>query len=201
MKHMLLACIALLLVPLFSGCCSCGSYAEPYGSAPCAANYSGCLPATTSSPVYEEASGNCSKCQADNTFSLPPLDTGVQSYSAQPAYSQPVYGQPIYGQPTYGPEVVGPQFVPEDSQWSPQVSPGVPGSPTPVAPASPYSVNGNNVLLPPAPIPAINTGSTVVPPPAPYAAAQPGASAGPMVPQVPPPPAEPISQMRFRTYR
>ncbi len=198
MKHMLLACSALFLVPLFSGCCSCGTYTDPCASYSGGTNYSACLPAATSNPIQHGSSGGCSNCQADNTFSLPPLDSGVPAYSATPAY-----GQPIYGQPTYGPEIVGPQqYVPEDGQWTPQVTPAAPGSPTPVAPASPYSVNGNNVLMPPAPIPAINTGSNVIPTPNPYSAvSQPGAAAGPMVPQVPPPPPEPVTQMRFRQYR
>ncbi len=211
MKHMLLACSALFLVPLLSGCCSCGGggYVNPCATTPCAADYSGCLPATAGSPVnYGATSGGCSNCQADNSFSLPPLDSGVPAYSSTPAY-----GQPIYGQPTYGPEVVvGQQYLPPDGQpvegqYVPQAAPPVSGSPTPIAPASPYSVNGTNVLMPPAPIPSINSvnnGSTVIPSPAPYSTVpqpQPGANSGPMVPMVPPPPAEPISQMRFRTYR
>ena len=200
MKHLLLACSALFLVPLLSGCCSCGCNTDPcnspYGGSYSSANYSGCLPAATGTPVNTAASGGCSNCQADNSFSLPPLDSEVQSYSATPTY-----GQPIYGQPTYGPEVVGPQFLPADAQWAPQAAPPVPGSPTPVAPASPYSVNGSNVLMPPAPIPAVNT--TVIPSPNPYSPAsqsQPSISSGPMVPPTPPPPpAPPISQMQFRT--
>ena len=200
MKHMLLACSALFLVPLLSGCCSCGCYSDPcsspYGASYSSANYSGCLPAAAGAPISSGASGGCSNCQADNTFSLPPLDSEMPSYSATPTY-----GQPIYGQPTYGPEIVGPQYLPTDAQGVPQVAPPVPGSPTPV-PASPYSVNGNNVLMPPAPIPAVNT--TVIPSPNPYQSAsqsQPSVTSGPMVPPTPPPPPEPISQMRFRTYR
>ena len=203
MKHILLACSALFLVPLLSGCCSCGNYTEPYSP-----SYGECLPSAAGRPVSQGMSGNCSNCQADNSFSLPPLDSGVPTYAPTPTYApmpaggqtmsvQPVPGQPVYGQPIYGPEVIGPEITTGDAHYVPQAAPAG-GTPVPTAPASPYSVNGTNVLLPPAPIPAINTNSGGIPSPNAY---PPAGSAGPMVPQVPPPPPEPVSQMRFRTYR
>jgi hypothetical protein len=212
MKHMLLACSALFLVPLLSGCCCCGSYTDPYGT-PYSANYGECLPSAAGRPVSQGMNGNCSNCQGDNnTFSLPPLDSGVPTYSPTPTYApvpagaqtmsvQPVPGQPVYGQPICGPEVIGPEIVTGDAHYAPQAAPM--GTPVPVAPVSPYSVNGTNALLPPTPIPAINTNSGGIPSPNAYPpASQPQAgNAGPMVPQVPPPPPEPVSQMRFRTYR
>ncbi len=212
MKRILLACSALFLVPLLSGCCCCGSYTDPYGS-PYSGNYYGeCLPSAAGRPVSQGMSGNCSNCQGDNNFSLPPLDSGVPMYSPSPTPApvpmpsggpttsiQPVPGQPVYGEPIYGPEIVGPEITTGDAHYVPQGA--VQGSSVPMAPASPYSINGTNALMPPAPVPAINTNSTVIPSPNPYPASQPQAGSGPMVPQTPPPPPEPVTQMRFRAYR
>lgn len=209
MKHMLLACSTLFLVPLLTGCCCCGSYTDPSGS-PYSANYSECLPSAAGRPVSQGMSGNCSNCQPDNSFSLPPLDSGVPSYSPTPVPMpaggqtmsiQPVPGQPVYGQPIYGPEVIGPEITTGESHYAPQSA--VQGAPVLAAPSAPYSVNGSTVLPPPAPIPAINTNSTGIPSPNAYPpVSQPQATgSGPMVPQTPPPPPEPVTQMRFRAYR
>ncbi len=185
----ILALTTLFLAPLLSGCCSCGNFTDTCGSNPCGPSYNGCLPAETGRRVnYGGGNGGCSNCQGDETFSLPPEGPVGQPYTSTPAY-----GQPIYGPETYGPEVVGPEFVPGgDSQWAPQVAPTVPGSP--VTPAAPSAGAMPNTLTAPMPIPGISTGANTIPSPSPYSNTS---QAGPMM-QVPPPPPEPISQMRYR---
>lgn len=177
MNRLVLTFTALLLGPLLSGCCCCGS------SLHCGSTYSGCLPYND---CYSSDHGGCSNCQEDG-FSLPPVGSSYPIQSGMP------YGT------TYGPEIVGPEFVPEGSEW--QVVPDVPGTTAPVTPAPSAATTGPSALMPPAPVPAISTGSNGIPSPAPYAPSAPDASTGPMMPPVPPPPPEPISQMRFRQYR
>lgn len=172
MNRLVLTLTALLVGPLLSGCCCCGT------SMHCGSSYSGCMPYND---CYSTGSGGCDRCQGDD-FSLPPE---VTSY---PVTSYPMHSGMPYGT-VYGPEIVGPEFVPEGTEW--QVAPSVPGSPSPVTPAP-------SALSAPSPVPAISTGSNGIPTPDPYAASAPAASTGPMVP---PPPPEPISQMRFRQYR
>lgn len=181
MNRLVLTFTALLLGPLLSGCCCCGT------SLHCGPSYGGCLPYGDS---YSTGGGSCSDCQGDG-FSLPPEGSSYPIQSGMP------YGMP-YGT-TYGPEIVGPEFVPEGSEW--QVVPDASGAPSPVTPAPSAATTGPNALLPPSPVPAISTGSNGIPSPAPYAASVPATSTGPMMPPVPPPPPEPISQMRFRQYR
>ena len=207
MNRLLLACSALFIVPVLSGCCSCSPCVDPcaqiyQGSCN---NYSGCVPTAAARPTSH---GRCNNCQSDN-FALPPVDGSISSYPGTQSYpsGQPFpAGQPYPGQTfsseTWGPEVVGPEYVPGGNTWSNQVAPPVPTSPTPAAPHSHGSSGIPNVLAPPAPIPAISPNNNVIPPPSPYpASSQSGGSVGPMVPQVPPPPAEPISQMQYRRYR